>query len=89
MDLEAAVDELYAVLPDDFTAKRDELARQARDTGDKDSAADIKALRKPTVVAWLANQMAREHPEEIGGLLDLGTALREATATLSGPQLRE
>lgn len=90
MDLDEVATELYGLEPDEFTARRDVLAKQVRVAGGgKQVADDIKALRRPTVVAWLANQMAREHPDEIGGLLDLGSALREATATLSGPELRE
>jgi hypothetical protein len=52
-------------------------------------AAQIHQLTKPNLVAWLANQLARERADEIRPLLELGVALREATATLSGQQLRE
>ena len=48
-----------------------------------------QGLRKPNAVAWLANSLARQRPDEIGPLLELGEALREASATLSGPELRE
>jgi hypothetical protein len=41
------------------------------------------------VLAWLVNLLVRELPDEIGGFLDLGDALRDATATLSGPELRQ
>lgn len=89
VDVDTAADDLYAVLPDDFMARRDELVGQARASGDRSLAADIKALRKPTTVAWLANQLARHHSDEVGPLLALGEALREATEALSGPELRE
>jgi hypothetical protein len=88
MDVDEVADELYALAPGDFTARRDALVKQARAGGDRTSAAGIAALRKPTVVAWLANQLARRNPEEIAPLLELGQALREATLTLSGPELR-
>lgn len=88
VDVDAATDELYAGRTEEFTARRDELAAQARAGGDRDLAVQIKALRKPTVVAWLANQLARHHGAELRPLLELGDALREATATLSGPDLR-
>ena len=87
--VEEAADELYALSPREFTAARDARAKEARDAGDKESAAEIKVLRKPTVTAWLANQLVRQHADEVRPLLELGSALREATATVSGPQLRE
>jgi hypothetical protein len=87
--VEEAADQLYALSPREFTAARDARAKEAKDAGDKEGAAEIKALRKPTVTAWLANQLVRHHADEVRPLLELGTALREATATLSGPQLRE
>ena len=79
---------LYGLAPQAFTARRDALAKQARADGDRSAASQIAALRKPTVVAWLANQLSRRHPDEVGPLLELGEALREATATLVGPELR-
>jgi hypothetical protein len=45
-------------------------------------------LRRPTVSAWLVNRLARERAADLGRLLDLGDALREAQATLSGAELR-
>jgi hypothetical protein len=88
-EVEEAADQLYALSPREFTAARDARAQEAKDAGDKQAAAEIKALRKPTVTAWLANQLVRHHADEVRPLLELGSALREATATLSGPQLRE
>jgi hypothetical protein len=88
-EVEEAADQLYALSPREFTAARDTRAKEAKDAGDKDAAREIKALRKPTVTAWLANQLVRHHADEVRPLLELGSALREATATLSGPQLRE
>jgi hypothetical protein len=82
-------DELYALPPGQFTAARDARARVAKAAGDREIAARIATLRKPTVLAWLVNLLVRELPDEIGGFLDLGAALRDATATLSGPELRQ
>src|SRR4051812_4233450 len=88
-DFDPTADALYALSPRDFTAARDERAAELRKAGDRDGAAAIKALRKPTVTAWLANQLVRRHRDEVEPLLELGAALREATATLSGPELRQ
>jgi hypothetical protein len=89
VDADEVADELYVLPPEQFTAARNARAKEAKAAGDKEAAARIAALRKPTVLAWLVNLLVRELPDEIGGFLDLGEALREATATLSGPELRE
>jgi hypothetical protein len=39
-------------------------------------------------VAWLVNQLVRQRPEDVEPLLALGAGLRDATATLSGDDLR-
>ena len=49
----------------------------------------MKALSKPTAAAWLANQLAREHLDELESLALLGEEMREATAALDGARLRE
>jgi len=87
--VDEAAEALYAVLPRDFVAARDARVKELRAAGDAEAARAVAALRRPTVVAWLANQLVRRHADQVGPLLDLGAALREATATLSGPQLRE
>jgi hypothetical protein len=85
----AAADELYGLTPKEFVAARDARVKQLRADGDADAAREVAALRRPTVPAWLANQLVREHAEEIEPLLELGAGLREASAALSGPQLKE
>ena len=89
VDAEEVADELYALPPEQFTTARNARAKEAKAAGDKETAARVAALRKPTVLAWLVNLLVRELPDEIGGFLDLGDALRDATATLSGPELRQ
>lgn len=88
MDLDAVTDELYALPRDEFIATRDERARQARSEGDRELAAEIGRLRKPSTAAWLANLLAREQPDEIRGLVELGEALRRAHSELDGETLR-
>ena len=51
--------ELYALPPGRFRAARDERAAQAKAAGERDLAAQIRKLARPTVSAWLANQLAR------------------------------
>lgn len=88
MDLDTVSDELYALPRDEFVAARDERAREARSEGDRALATEIGRLRKPSTAAWLANLLAREQPEEIDGLVQLGDALRRAHSELDGEALR-
>jgi hypothetical protein len=45
-------------------------------------------LRRPTVGAWLVNQLARECKEDLEALLDLGDSMRKAQGVGDGPELR-
>jgi hypothetical protein len=82
-------DQLYALAPKDFTAARTAAVKQARQDGDAELARQAGALKRPTVIAWLANQLVRAHPEEIKALLTLGESLRAATRAFDGEQLRK
>ncbi|GAA4350076.1 coiled-coil domain-containing protein [Angustibacter luteus] len=88
MDIEAVVDELYRLPPDEFTGRRDELAADAKADGDAALAKQVKALRRPTASAALMNQLARDESDSLADYLELGEQLREAQANLSGDDLR-
>ncbi len=88
MDLESAVEELYAGSPDDFIEHRKELVVQARAAKDRGLVTALGKLRRPTRSAWLVNLYAREAPDELQALLELGEALQAAQQQLSGPDLR-
>jgi hypothetical protein len=81
-------DELYGLVPGEFVAARDAAAKGAREDGDRDLADRVKALRKPSVGAWLADKLVRDQPAELDELLDLGQAMREARDALDGERLR-
>lgn len=85
----AVADELYGLSPRNFVAVRDTRAADARRSGDRSLAAEIKALRRPTTSAWLANCLVRERDDDIGRLLELGAAMREAQTLLAGEDLRQ
>jgi hypothetical protein len=89
VDFEEAASRLYAAPAADFIATRNELAKELKAAGDQLGSTRLKALRKPTVAAWLANLVARELPDDIDDLLALGDEFREATADLDGERLRE
>jgi DNA repair exonuclease SbcCD ATPase subunit len=82
------VDRLYAVPLEDFVAERKQLAKELRAGGDREAAAEVAKLPKPTPPAWALNQFAREEPDAVAEWLDAAEALREASAA-PGPGLRE
>ncbi|QCX29132.1 hypothetical protein FC770_12765 [Nocardioides jishulii] len=82
-----AADDLYALAVTDFTLARDALAASLK-SEDKELAAAVKALRKPTVAGWAVNLFVRRESEQVDQLLDLGAALRDAQSALDGEELR-
>ncbi|MFJ4025824.1 hypothetical protein ACIPWF_01795 [Paenarthrobacter sp. NPDC089989] len=89
MDLSDAAQELYAVLPRDFTARRTALAREAKDSGNQDLAKEIAALPKPAAGAWAINILAVNKPEVIDGVVRFGVALRHAQEEGDAEAFRE
>jgi len=73
--VEEAADRLYALPFADFIRERGAAARELRRAGQKEAAAKVAKLPKPSQVAWAANQLARGGA---GELLEAGEALREA-----------
>lgn len=86
--LREAAQDLYGLLPDRFTAARDERVAAARRAGDEELARTVKTWRRPSAAAWAVNSLVRSRPEEIRRLSELGQALRQAQAELSGEDLR-
>lgn len=88
MDLGEIADRLYAGLPADFTPDRTAAEKEARAAGDKELAASIKALRKPSTAAWAVNLLVRWEGGQIDQVLELAASLREAAGALDGTELR-
>lgn len=88
LHLRAAVEQLYAAPPAKFTPLRSELVAQAKSAGEKELAASIGALRKPTVAAWAVNHFVREHADELEEFRSFAELLREAQRSLDADQLR-
>jgi hypothetical protein len=61
----------------------------ARAAGNRQLAAAIGRLRRPTVSAYILNLLVRRQPEVGEQLVALGEELRRAQADLSGPELRQ
>jgi hypothetical protein len=64
-------DRLYGLPLEEFTAARNELAKELGD-------ATIKQLKKPTVAAWAVNQLARSREVDVRRLLRAGEQLEQA-----------
>lgn len=86
MDLGAAVDEIYAAPLAEFVAVRTRLVTRAKGEA-PELVGELKALRKPTIVAWLLNRVAREESTVVSDLLDLGERMRAAQAKGDGTTL--
>jgi hypothetical protein len=81
---ERRIDELFGLPAGEFVAAREALARELRAAGDKDAAGEVHALRRPTVVAWSVNQVARSHAAQVEQLVAAGAALEEAQRDAAG-----
>jgi hypothetical protein len=76
--LEREIDRLFELPLEEFTPKRNELARHLKQEGDKDTAEQLGALAKPTVPTWAINQLARREKPKVSALLQAGARLRKA-----------
>ena len=73
-----AADHLYSLALERFVPERDALAKALRADGERDQAAEIAGLRKPSAAAWAVNQLVRGHPQRLADLFEAGDALRRA-----------
>jgi hypothetical protein len=56
-DLEESIDALYRLPLAEFTERRNELAAARKAAGDQEGAARVKAVTKPSAVAWAVNRL--------------------------------
>jgi hypothetical protein len=85
--MDAVTEELYALEPGDFVTARNELVKRLKKAGDKQLAAEVGKLRRPTPAAWAVNQLARLHRAELEDLVTKGEELRAAQdGALGGAQ---
>src|SRR5438132_6785985 len=80
MTVDEAADELYGVALDEFVPERARLAKELRAAGARADADAVAKLRKPTLPAWVLNQLARRNRRDVDLLLDAGHRLRQAQA---------
>ncbi|MEP6914746.1 MAG: hypothetical protein ABJC89_03840, partial [Acidobacteriota bacterium] len=74
------IDTLYQLAPDEFTAARNLLAKQAGA-----EAPQVRALVKPPIPAWAVNQLYWKRRADYDALIEAATALRQThKAILAG-----
>jgi hypothetical protein len=78
--IETEIDRLYQLPPDEFTAARNALAKEAG--ADR---AEVRALEKPPIAAWAVNQLYWKRRDVYDPLIAASTELRKQhKAVLSG-----
>jgi hypothetical protein len=77
-DLESELDGLYDLPLEQFTKARNDLAARLRKAHQDEAAATVRALKKPSTVAWVANRLARDQPKLVETLLQRAEDLRDA-----------
>ena len=83
--LEDAAERLYGLPLEDFTRERDAAARELRKAKERDAAAVVAKLPKPSQAAWAANALSRDRRDLVDDLLAAVDDLREAQeAAVSG-----
>jgi hypothetical protein len=70
------LDALWGLPLEEFTAERDALAKRMRADGRRDEAAEVAALRKPSVAAWVVNRLARARRDDVHELVAAAEAIR-------------
>ncbi len=84
-DLLGIADELYGSSLPDFTPLRDARVKELKGT---ELAPRVKALKKPSLAAWVVNLLVRHEGEQVDQVLAVGASLRAAQAAMSGDDLR-
>ncbi|TNC17116.1 hypothetical protein FHE66_12125 [Georgenia sp. 311] len=80
--------DLYALLPAEFVTARNSRAAEVRRAGERALATRVKVLPKPSVPAWAVGLVAREEPDDLDTLGELGAELRVAQASANPLELR-
>ena len=78
VNLEGIATELYGLPPEQFTRSRNVRAAELAAAGDRELAAAVRKLARPSLSAWLANVLVRDYPNDVGELLELGPGLRRS-----------
>ncbi|HLM31724.1 MAG TPA: hypothetical protein VK326_08710 [Solirubrobacterales bacterium] len=77
-EVEERLDPLYREHPDGFVAARDALVKDLRAGGDRETAARVKKLRRPSQAAWLINRVSADDPDRTQRFAEAADELAEA-----------
>lgn len=80
--------ELYGLPLEEFVASRAAAAKSAAEE-DRELAAAVRSLPKPSSAAWAVNMFARHDPDSIRQLSELGQSMRAAQDNLDAAAMRE
>jgi hypothetical protein len=80
--------ELYGLPLEKFVAARTTAEKSAA-AGDRDLAAAIRGLPKPSSAAWAVNMLARHDPDSVRRITQLGQSMRAAQNGLDAAAMRE
>jgi hypothetical protein len=69
---------LPTVPPTGFVRKRNALVARLTKLGQKEAAARVKVVPKPTVSVWAVNRLAREAPKSVERLITVSAQIRAA-----------
>src|SRR5215510_6370797 len=78
---EHEIDALFKLPLAEFTAARNALASRMKKAGRAEDADAIKGLPKPSVPAWVVNQLYWRQRKDFDQLIDAGERFRKAQAT--------
>jgi DNA repair exonuclease SbcCD ATPase subunit len=70
--------QLCLTRPDEFVGARNALAKQLRGEGDREGAAALAALRRPSWTDWALNSAASEHAELVDAFAEAAASMRAA-----------
>ena len=89
-DLDTELDDLYGAPLGEFTRRRNDLERRLQAAGQADAAASVAALKKPSVPAWVVNQVARRDTKAMEKLLAAAREVADAqSADDPGPAVAQ
>ena len=88
-DMGSDVDALFKLPLGEFTSARNALASRLKKAGRQVEAAEAKALQKPSISAWVVNQLYWRHGYLFGRLFDAGERLRHAQTAQQPANLHE
>lgn len=80
--------ELYGLPLEEFVAARTASAKSAAEE-DRELAAAVRGLPKPSSAAWAVNMFARHDPDSVRQLSELGQSMRAAQDNLDAAAMRE